>query len=184
MKKILLSCLFACHLLGASFALENINENTQGAIGYGWDGFEYKTYSNDAFMQYTLAMFAYIQQTGNYDYDAGGYTTDNKGEYHFALGVYRGHYLYKKPHEEDSVNSAVKIRYGGKIGALSGEYDFAFSNQSGAYLGVSVGVGVELLSPLEKGLGVEIYIEQEVSIDHNQQYLIASGLHFSTFFNY
>jgi len=184
MKKILFACLLACHLIGASLALENINENTQGALGYGWDGFEYKTYSSDAFMQYTLAMFSYAQQVNNYDYGLDRYTAETKGEYHFALGVYRGHYLFNRPHTKDKMDTAVKIRYGGKVGAVSAEYDFSFSSHKGAYASLSAGLGVELLSPLKKGLGVEIYIEQELSVDQSLQYLLAPGLYFSTFFNY
>ena len=180
----LLSCLIMSQVFGANLALENINKQTQGAIGYGWDGFECKTYGNNAFMQYTLAMFAYTEQVNSYNYGSDDYTASTKGEHHFALGVYRGHYLYKKPHTKDKMDTAVKIRYGGKVGAVSEEYNFSFSNHKGLYANLSAGLGVELLSPLSKGLGVEIYIEQELSVDQSLQYLIAPGLYFSAFFNY
>ena len=154
------------------------------ALGVGTDGVSYISYDEDnTFMQYSLNLDI---DGSSYDcayYDCG-YNSKTMRDYYLGASVYRGGYLFSN--YQSSIDFAIKYKYGASVYYTdrgSNSMRRNYQEKATLYTDISAGLGVEIISPLQKGFSLEVMIYEMLLVSEDELSLSFFNPSFSIIYN-
>ena len=163
--KLIIVILSICVIL---FAKEDIK--IQNSIGAGYPGIVYRDHSDGGYTEYIgFALF----------YGESKNRKNNKSSEMLLFQMNKAKYAFVNYNE--TLDFSVKY-----VGGIGGVYSNLNHNAENIReLSGSLGVGIEMISPLEYGFLVDIFLGQQLTYEFvNEQYVIMPAFRIMFLFNY